>query len=130
MNQHCRFPVADVHRIGLLDIRLFNTDRHAGNILIKVTKPPKDSAAATHQWLGNEYSLVPIDHGFCLPEALEPPYFEWLHWPQVQPQAQSLAPLPLQHLCDPLSSGQHVVSIQISNGSQVHLRHCVEPFSV
>lgn len=29
------------------------------------------------------YELVPIDHGFCLPEALEPPYFEWLHWPQA-----------------------------------------------
>ena len=27
--------------------------------------------------------LCPIDHGFCLPEGLEPPYFEWLHWPQV-----------------------------------------------
>jgi hypothetical protein len=26
---------------------------------------------------------VPIDHGFCLPEALEPPFFEWLHWPQA-----------------------------------------------
>lgn len=26
---------------------------------------------------------MPIDHGFCLPEALEPPYFEWLHWPQA-----------------------------------------------
>jgi len=29
------------------------------------------------------FDLVPIDHGFCLPEALEPPYFEWLHWPQA-----------------------------------------------
>ena len=28
--------------------------------------------------------LCPIDHGFCLPEGLEPPYFEWLHWPQVR----------------------------------------------
>lgn len=28
-------------------------------------------------------ALRPIDHGFCLPEALEPPYLEWLHWPQV-----------------------------------------------
>lgn len=26
--------------------------------------------------------LVPIDHGLCLPEQLEDPYFEWLHWPQ------------------------------------------------
>ena len=28
--------------------------------------------------------LCPIDHGFCLPEALEPPYLEWLHWPQAR----------------------------------------------
>jgi hypothetical protein len=26
--------VRDVHRIGILDVRLFNTDRHAGNILV------------------------------------------------------------------------------------------------
>lgn len=31
----------------------------------------------------HQYELVPIDHGFALPEALEPPYFEWQHWPQV-----------------------------------------------
>lgn len=76
----CRYPVADVHRIGILDIRLFNTDRHAGNLLVKVSKAPKPAA---YNWLEKEYSLIPIDHGFCLPEALEPPYFEWLHWPQV-----------------------------------------------
>ena len=27
--------------------------------------------------------LVPIDHGFCLPEALEAPFFEWLYWGQA-----------------------------------------------
>jgi hypothetical protein len=27
--------------------------------------------------------LIPIDHGFCLPEALESPYLEWLFWPQA-----------------------------------------------
>lgn len=31
----------------------------------------------------HQYELIPIDHGFALPEALEPPYFEWQHWPQV-----------------------------------------------
>ena len=31
-----------------------------------------------------QLSLVPIDHGFCLPEALEPPYLEWQHWPQAR----------------------------------------------
>lgn len=27
--------------------------------------------------------LIPIDHGLCLPESLEDPYFEWIHWPQA-----------------------------------------------
>ena len=31
----------------------------------------------------SHYELIPIDHGFCLPETLEAPYFEWLHWPQA-----------------------------------------------
>ena len=29
------FSVADVHRIGILDIRLMNMDRHGGNILVR-----------------------------------------------------------------------------------------------
>lgn len=29
------------------------------------------------------YELIPIDHGFCLPETLESAFFEWLHWPQA-----------------------------------------------
>lgn len=24
-----------------------------------------------------------IDHGLCLPETLEDPYLEWIHWPQA-----------------------------------------------
>lgn len=68
------FPVADVHRIGILDIRIFNTDRHAGNLLVRK--------------LGgfggfSQFELIPIDHGLCLPESLEDPYFEWIHWPQA-----------------------------------------------
>jgi hypothetical protein len=30
-----RFPVKEVHKIAILDIRLFNTDRHGGNILVR-----------------------------------------------------------------------------------------------
>jgi hypothetical protein len=96
-----RFRTRDVHAIGILDIRLFNTDRHAGNILVREpVSAPCDlsscrhgmrtmssinaaAAAAAAVVSAGSYELIPIDHGFCLPEALEAPYFEWLHWPQA-----------------------------------------------
>uniref|UniRef100_A0A5B7C9J5 1-phosphatidylinositol 4-kinase n=1 Tax=Davidia involucrata TaxID=16924 RepID=A0A5B7C9J5_DAVIN len=68
------FPVAAVHRIGILDVRIFNTDRHAGNLLVKKL----DGIGRFGQ-----VDLIPIDHGLCLPESLEDPYFEWIHWPQA-----------------------------------------------
>ncbi|XP_052196383.1 phosphatidylinositol 4-kinase gamma 7-like [Diospyros lotus] len=68
------FPVAAIHRIGILDIRILNTDRHAGNLLVKKL----DGVGRFGQ-----VELVPIDHGLCLPESLEDPYFEWIHWPQA-----------------------------------------------
>lgn len=68
------FPVAAVHRIGILDIRILNTDRHAGNLLVR-----KFGAVESY----GKVELIPIDHGFCLPESLEDPYFEWVHWPQA-----------------------------------------------
>lgn len=69
------FSISSVHRIGILDIRLLNLDRHAGNILVK--KKGQENYAV------GEVELVPIDHGLCLPEWLDDPYFEWLHWPQA-----------------------------------------------
>lgn len=68
------FPVSAVHHIGILDIRIFNTDRHAGNLLVRKL----DSVGSFGQ-----VELIPIDHGLCLPETLEDPYFEWIHWPQA-----------------------------------------------
>ena len=74
-----------MQRIGILDLRLFNTDRHAGNMLVRRPRSPSlarlDGAALLE--LQGACELIPIDHGFALPEALEPPYFEWQHWPQV-----------------------------------------------
>lgn len=68
------FPVSSVHRIGILDIRILNTDRHGGNLLVRKL----DSEGRFGQ-----VELIPIDHGLCLPETLEDPYFEWIHWPQA-----------------------------------------------
>ncbi|GAB2267089.1 hypothetical protein Dimus_002073 [Dionaea muscipula] len=70
------FSVSSVHRIGILDVRLLNTDRHSGNILVK-----KHEQRGDDDYCSSE--LVPIDHGLCLPEWLDDPYFEWLHWPQA-----------------------------------------------
>ncbi|KAL8268847.1 hypothetical protein R6Q59_002645 [Mikania micrantha] len=70
------FPVSAVHRIGILDIRIFNTDRHAGNLLVRKLDTDDDRRFS-------EVELIPIDHGLCLPENLEDPYFEWIHWPQA-----------------------------------------------
>mmetsp|Transcript_39674 Transcript_39674/g.112545 ORF Transcript_39674/g.112545 Transcript_39674/m.112545 type:complete len:669 (+) Transcript_39674:213-2219(+) len=80
-----RFNAKNIHRIGILDLRLLNTDRHAGNLLVR---PPNVGSSTSHLGLGamlmesSQLELIPIDHGFCLPDSLEAPYFEWLHWPQ------------------------------------------------
>ncbi|KAL0714590.1 hypothetical protein Bca4012_021569 [Brassica carinata] len=68
------FTVGSVHRIGILDVRVLNLDRHAGNMLVKNESCYNGVGAA---------ELVPIDHGLCLPECLDDPYFEWLNWPQA-----------------------------------------------
>ncbi|KAL2342666.1 hypothetical protein Fmac_003951 [Flemingia macrophylla] len=65
------FPVEEVHKITVLDIRLANADRHAGNILIK-------KEADGH------IKLIPIDHGYCLPDKFEDCTFDWLYWPQAR----------------------------------------------
>jgi len=65
------FPVHEVHKIGVLDLRIFNNDRHGGNILIK-DGPYGD------------YELVPIDHGLALSPTLEHAWFDWLMWPQAK----------------------------------------------
>ncbi|KAG5242488.1 phosphatidylinositol and kinase family protein [Salix suchowensis] len=70
------FSVASVHRIAIFDVRVLNLDRHAGNILVKKNDQKEKYAAGAAE-------LVPIDHGLCLPEWLDDPYFEWLHWPQA-----------------------------------------------
>ncbi|GAB4857570.1 Phosphatidylinositol 4-kinase gamma 4 [Ancistrocladus abbreviatus] len=66
------FPVEEVHKISVLDIRLANADRHGGNILLR--RNGKDG----------QISLIPIDHGYCLPENFEDITFDWLYWPQAR----------------------------------------------
>jgi len=69
------FAVQDVHRVGIFDIRTFNTDRHGGNLLCRKTEKPHGKV---------RYDLVPIDHAYCFPTALSEANWEWLYWPQAK----------------------------------------------
>jgi len=66
-----RFPVNEVHKIGILDLYMLNLDRHGGNILYKETED-------------GQMKLIPIDHGFSLPDQVCIPdlWFEWMNWNQ------------------------------------------------
>jgi len=62
-----RFSADQVHRIAALDIRLCNTDRHSGNILVRE--------------VAGEVALVPIDHGWSLPGDIGTDLtLEWISW--------------------------------------------------
>lgn len=74
-----RFSADSIHRVGILDVRLLNLDRHAGNLL--VAEAPRSGSVSGGP--GPLHKLIPIDHGFALPEALDDPYFEWQYWPQA-----------------------------------------------
>ncbi|KAI3804483.1 hypothetical protein L1987_26057 [Smallanthus sonchifolius] len=64
------FPIKEVHKITVFDIRTANADRHAGNILMNRE--------------GGRIVLTPIDHGYCLPENFKDCTFDWLYWPQAR----------------------------------------------
>lgn len=75
------FSVDQVHRIGLLDVRLLNKDRHVGNILLNYG----------HLKGEDKMKLIPIDHGLCLPTVHEMVdgfnlsfMFAWMDWPQAK----------------------------------------------
>ncbi|KAK4771439.1 hypothetical protein SAY87_031971 [Trapa incisa] len=64
------FPIEEVHKISVLDIRMANADRHSGNVLVT-------------EGGDGRIQLVPIDHGYCLPENFEDCTFDWIYWPQA-----------------------------------------------
>lgn len=65
------FPVHEVHKICLADLRFINKDRNGQNILYSRTAD------------GNVI-LTPIDHGYCFPNNLKDIHFEWMDWKQAE----------------------------------------------
>lgn len=72
------FPTIDVQAIAALDIRLVNTDRHDGNILVQ--------EIVDHSTLTTSRRLIPIDHGCALPDRMHVSSIEWawMSWPQIK----------------------------------------------
>jgi len=66
------FPTHEVQKIAIFDLRIFNNDRHGGNMLINKKKTD------------GSYELIPIDHGYSLSSVLNRAWFDWLTWPQVK----------------------------------------------
>lgn len=66
------FADDEIHKIAVLDMRLFNLDRNTENILV--------------QRYGDEYKLVPIDHGLTIPDTLEVNSYDiaWLSTSQAE----------------------------------------------
>lgn len=65
---YSQFPLHEVHKVAVLDLRLGNSDRNGGNILVRRN-------ASSGEW-----ELIPIDHGYCLPGSFEDLSFEWMYW--------------------------------------------------
>lgn len=65
------FDEAQSMRVALLDCRMFNCDRHEGNILVT---EPRDGSIRR--------GIVPIDHAFCLPAFgfFREAEFAWRYW--------------------------------------------------
>lgn len=67
-----KFSSMNIQKIAQLDMRIFNCDRHSGNLLVQGT--------------GDQLNLVPIDHGYSLPHflKLQDAFFEWSNWDQAK----------------------------------------------
>lgn len=82
------FDKDQVHRIAILDIRTLNHDRHGGNILVTRSSSQE-----------RKYDLVPIDHGYILPEVIQSvPWPVWMDWPMVREPVSDRVRTYIEHL--------------------------------
>lgn len=98
------FSVEDVHRIGVLDARILNCDRHSGNLMRNK----------------NTGKLIPIDHGTAFPEldSLGKCSFEWLRYPQAKMPFDKALLTAIREI-DPEQDAQKLALAGLSEGAQL-----------
>lgn len=74
-----QFDVEQVHKIGILDVRIVNCDRNDANILVKKLMMGKEKPRKVMR-------LIPIDHGLSFPDNFEIFDYEivWMGYRQAQ----------------------------------------------
>lgn len=74
-----QFHVDEVHKIGILDLRILNCDRNDANILVKKVLVGKDKPKKV-------IKLIPIDHGLSFPDNFVIYDYEmvWMGYRQAQ----------------------------------------------
>jgi hypothetical protein len=98
------FSAEEVQKIGVLDIRLLNLDRHLSNLLVVDTETSRQ--------------LVPIDHGFSFPsyKDLTDVYFGWTFWKQCK-QAWTQSSLRQVAAIDALADAQKLHELGLPSES-------------
>jgi len=108
----------DVQAIACLDMRVFNTDRHGGNLLYGESPTPETS----------RYVLSPIDHGCSLPPwwcLREAGFDAWYNWPQIDQKATEMTRYIAQRSFERLNeTARQLQIIGIDNFAIVTFRLC------
>lgn len=94
---------SEVEKIAFLDLRLWNNDRHAGNILRK----------------GRQ--LIPIDHGAALPVKWGRQWWEWQNWSVVERPPSPAVRMAAQRL-DPIGDAKKVAQLGLGPAVQRTVR--------
>lgn len=70
------YTVDEVHKIAILDLRIFNLDWNDANILIRKFEKKKKV----------HYQLIPIDHALSIPSSLKVETYDlcWTEWDQAE----------------------------------------------
>jgi len=81
---HTVYSTEEIHRIGILDVRIVNMDRNDGNLMVKKRENREKPSSGEEREKQSPYQLIPIDHGLILPDRLEiiEEDIVWMSWPQ------------------------------------------------